>query len=283
MASPAARKQAPVRAGTTVLTLARFKGGSATTATTVGLAAALAGIDAPRGSRVLVIDTDQQGNLSSRLGTDLGEDDPRDLPGVGEVLTGQLTAADAIVGTRWDRLDLLPAGDLHGIDTHLARQPVGQVALRNALAGIVASGTYDWVLIDTPPSQGEVVQAALVAADLIAAPTPVTSLDALNGVADLVALIGALGDAGLPVGVFAGIIATRHKNTVKAHAAFDAAARHYTVLGSVGERALWSDAEALRVPPQAIAKTGSKQRTDLDSEFTHIIRKLNIASKKAGK
>lgn len=134
-----------------ILAVANQKGGTAKSTT----AAALAQAAAHKGRRVLVIDTDPQANASFFLAADVNR------PGAFEVLEG-LPAAEAIQATA-DGLDVIPASwNLQTISSSRgsARR------LKTALEPI--AGGYDLIVIDTPPTAGELQYNALMAAtDLI--------------------------------------------------------------------------------------------------------------------
>ena len=134
-----------------ILAVANQKGGTAKSTT----AAALAQAAAHKGRRVLVIDTDPQANASFFLAADVNR------PGAFEVLEG-LPAAEAIQATA-DGLDVIPASwNLQTISSSRgsARR------LKTALEPI--AGGYDLIILDTPPTAGELQYNALMAAtDLI--------------------------------------------------------------------------------------------------------------------
>jgi chromosome partitioning protein len=127
----------------TVYTVALSKGGSTKTTTAAEIAAALAAA----GRRVLAIDLDQQGNLTTRLG--LTEDS--EVPAVAaEVLTGEATAAEAAVPSPTVPGVHVLAGthDLADMDTHQVPDLV--TALRDHLPTVAER--FDDVVIDTPPA-----------------------------------------------------------------------------------------------------------------------------------
>lgn len=134
-----------------IITIANQKGGTAKSTT----AAALAQAAAHRGRRVLAVDLDPQGNLSYFLAADVNR------PGAFEVLDG-LPAAEAVQATA-GALDVIPASwNLQTISSGRgsARR------LRAALEPI--KRLYDLIIIDTPPTAGELQQNALMAStDLI--------------------------------------------------------------------------------------------------------------------
>ena len=134
---------------TEIITVAIQKGGTAKTTT----AAALAQAAAYRGRRVLAIDADPQGNLSVALAAEI-------VPGAGNsynLLEG--LPADQLIQTTPQGLDVIPASwDLSTITsaTGSARR------LQRALEPI--KGEYDLIVIDTPPTAGELQYNALQAA-----------------------------------------------------------------------------------------------------------------------
>jgi chromosome partitioning protein len=142
----------------TVYAVALSKGGSTKTTTAAELVAALA----RRGRRVLAIDLDQQGNLTTRLGVD---DDTEVSAVAADVLTAEASAIEAAV----------PAPSVPGASvlagTHdlaaLDHRPEVITSLRDHLPEV--AGKWDDVVIDTPPALGFVTLAALAAADVVVA------------------------------------------------------------------------------------------------------------------
>lgn len=152
-----------------ILTIANQKGGSGKSTT----AAALAQAAAHRGRRVLLADLDPQGNASFFAGADATR------PGAFEVLEG-LPAAEAIQATA-DGLDVIPASwNLQTISSSRgsARR------LKAALEPLQAN--YDLIIIDTPPTAGELQYNALMAADTLVIPlqADIVGLQGLYQMAD---------------------------------------------------------------------------------------------------
>jgi chromosome partitioning protein len=148
------------RAMTTTLAIANQKGGVAKTTTVASVGAALSEL----GEAVLLVDLDPQACLTFSLGID-----PEELEvSIHQVLLGQAAAADVIVETE-DGPDLLPATiELAAAEGALLMRPGREHALRVALEPV--AGSYDWVLLDCPPSLGLLTVAALSAAGSVIIP-----------------------------------------------------------------------------------------------------------------
>jgi chromosome partitioning protein len=153
---------------TRIMVVANQKGGVGKTTTAVNLAAAMAF----HGLEVLVIDLDPQGNASTALGID----HHADIPSVYDVLVDGAAMADVVTTVAGvERLHCVPATiDLAGAEIELvsvvAREARLQKALRAYLDGLVDGTTYDYVLIDCPPSLGLLTVNALVGGDEVLIP-----------------------------------------------------------------------------------------------------------------
>lgn len=166
------------------IAISSFKGGTAKTSTTLHLGSALARY---HGASVLLIDFDAQANLTAGLGFDPDEHDS-----LASVLQGNASLGEVIQKTCEPRLDLIPA------DTWLERVEVsGSLAAdrysHERLKNILCNLSYDYVLIDTPPSLCWLTESALIAANhtLISATPEFYSIKGLERLAQFIESIGA--------------------------------------------------------------------------------------------
>jgi len=146
-----------------VLAVANQKGGVGKTTTAINVSAALSAA----GERVLLVDSDPQGNAS----TGLGLTPARRRKTLYDVLMEGLPASEAVMPTSLPGLDLLAAeADLAGVEVELGQTPRRSYRLRDALAPIRASGRYQRVLIDCPPALSLLTVNAMTAADALIVP-----------------------------------------------------------------------------------------------------------------
>lgn len=142
-----------------MLAVINQKGGVGKTTTTLNLAHALA----RHRQTVLAIDLDPQAHLSAGLGML-----HKPQGGIADVMLGEMNFSEAVLPAR-DGLDLIPAGDRLGELEHLARGGAKRGwLLRDGLAGHIDS--YDYVLIDCPPSSGILGMNALLASKEVLIP-----------------------------------------------------------------------------------------------------------------
>tara|TARA_B100002019_G_scaffold267092_1_gene257936 strand:+ start:107 stop:1057 length:951 start_codon:yes stop_codon:yes gene_type:complete len=156
-----------------VVTVINQKGGVGKTTTVINIAAQIA----LRGFRVLVIDSDSQGNCATGLGVDKSKvkNTTRDL-----ILSPE-TAIDSRHATAVENLHIIVGdGSLIGLEQEMMRHLGREKRMKEALEPLLAH--YDLVLIDTPPSLGLVTINALVASDGVLVPVQ-TEYFALEGLA----------------------------------------------------------------------------------------------------
>src|SRR5512135_1217166 len=144
-----------------VIAIANQKGGVGKTTTTVNIAASLAAAE----KKVLLVDSDPQGNSTSGMGIDRNEL----ACSTYDLFTGKKTIAEIKKSTHFSWLDVIPAKiDLVGVEVELIHLISRERVLKKALAQ--ARDDYDYILIDCPPSLGLLTINALTAADRVLIP-----------------------------------------------------------------------------------------------------------------
>lgn len=249
-----------------IIALCNQKGGVGKSTTTFHLARAAV----LRGQRVLVVDNDPQGNLTSVAAAEPVDDDQA---GLADALSSRApeTIRDVIVAGVWPGLDVVPTSGttLGYVRDELVIAGAGREGrLREALAAVAAD--YDLILIDCAPSLDQLTINGLTAAESVTIVTH-SKLFSANGLAQLLDTIENVRQYYNPALRVAGVIINQHEEqTVSGRTWLDelhaaAESRGLSVLAPpIPKRVVISDAtEAAR----GLDEWGSAEATSLGTIY----------------
>ncbi len=186
-----------------IIVFANQKGGVGKTTTAVSVGAYIA----EEGKRVLLVDFDPQGNMSSSVGSD------KEKPGIYEVITGKLLLKDVIQETTVRNLHIVSSNvNLAGANIELVDADRREFFLKNAVLQIVDN--WDYILIDCPPSLGLLTINGLTAAQQVYIPMQCEYF-ALEGLSMLLATVKQVQKGSNPDLKLGGIIFTMYDSRTR--------------------------------------------------------------------
>ena len=166
------------------------KGGSGKTTTAINLAAGLS----EQGMRVLIIDMDPQGHVAYGLG--IPKESFKSHPSIAEAMNpdaeDRLTLEECTVDSGFTNLRVVPSdARLNRVASNLTNAPYRETILKKAIG--MLRDKYDYIVIDTVPSLHELSINAIVAAENILIPVPLSG-HSLDGFAQLLRSINTYKD-----------------------------------------------------------------------------------------
>lgn len=183
-----------------IVSISNQKGGVGKTTTAINLASNLVDL----GKKVLLLDIDPQGNSGSGLGLEVQSLNKTTY----EVMIGELSAREAIQKTFVPNLDIIPSNiNLSGLEVDFLGIEKKEFKLKDALASIKES--YDYILIDCPPSLGVLTINALCASQSVMI-TLQTEYFALEGLSQLMRIISLVQSQWNPSLVLEGVLLTMY-------------------------------------------------------------------------
>ena len=159
-----------------IIAIANQKGGVGKTTTAINLSACLA----EKGQKVLAIDMDPQGNMSSGLGLDKDSIDKT----IYDMIIGESDVEEVINHGTIDNLDILPSNvDLSAVEIELIDVDNKEFIVKDAIQKI--RDNYDYIIIDCPPSLSLLTINAMTTADSVLVPIQ-CEYYALEGLSQLI-------------------------------------------------------------------------------------------------
>ena len=262
-----------------IISVINQKGGVGKTTTVINLAAGLSQLN----KKILVIDLDPQGNATTGLGLSNTDNSGDTIYGV---LNGTKEIHQAIKKTQFENLDLITSNvDLSGLEIETADDTNRAFILKHKLTAYLndSSASYDYILIDCPPSLSLLTVMALVCSGSLLVPLQ-TEFFALEGLTQLMKTIERIKVTLNPELKIRGILLTMYDKRNKLSSQVEKEARDYfgkKVYSTVIPRNVrLSEAPSHGMPVLIYDKScpGSKSYFNFTDEFTDQERTIGSAA-----
>lgn len=183
-----------------IIAIANQKGGVGKTTTAINLSACLA----EKGQKVLAIDMDPQGNMSSGLGLDKNSVEKT----IYDLIIGESEVEEVLQKNALENLDILPANvDLSAAEIELIGIDEKEYIVKKAIGKI--KDAYDYVIIDCPPSLSMLTINAMTTADSVLVPIQ-CEYYALEGLSQLIHTVELVKERLNPVLEIEGVVFTMY-------------------------------------------------------------------------
>ena len=205
-----------------IISVINQKGGVGKTTTVINLAAGLS----MKGKKILVIDLDPQGNATTGLGLSNTINSDKTIY---SVLNGNKKISEVIQSTKFANLNLITSNvDLSGLEVETAGDSRRAFKLKDELGAILndSRSSYDYILLDCPPSLSLLTIMALVASNALIVPLQ-TEFFALEGLTQLMKTIDRIKSNVDPRLEIRGILLTMYDKRNKLSKQVELEARNY--------------------------------------------------------
>ena len=262
-----------------IISVINQKGGVGKTTTVINLAAGLT----MKGKKILVIDLDPQGNATTGLGLSNATSSDQTIY---NVLNGYKKISEVIQPTSFENLDLISSNvDLSGLEVETAGDSRRAFKLKDELTLILNNSkpSYDYIIIDCPPSLSLLTIMALVASDALVVPLQ-TEFFALEGLTQLMKTIERIKSNLNPSLDIRGILLTMYDKRNKLSGEVETEARNYfkdkVYSTAVPRNVRLSEAPSHGVPVLIYDKTcpGSKAYFSFTEEFLNQDKPVESAA-----